>query len=294
MEALKGALLERLYLFEGGVLLALAISLIAWRWGYYTLPPAQPRGRGVSGLNCLGAFALFLSIELFITPLIALGWDWYLKGEVSAEKINLGPVEKGWLNVIAIFLVGIAIAFYLSLLRPETRMAVFGDRAFQGIRKFIKDILLGIVSWVISFPVVIAVSQIIAIIIALEFHGPHVDQVAVKNLKSSGVSPLLFAMTVICVVAIVPVIEEIIFRGFLQGWLRSRLGRGLAIPLTAIIFALFHYSTSQGVDNFELLISLFILACFLGFIYERQNSIWASAGLHATFNSISAFMIFHQ
>ncbi|MBI3211827.1 MAG: CPBP family intramembrane metalloprotease [Simkania negevensis] len=50
---------------------------------------------------------------------------------------------------------------------------------------------------------------------------------------------------------------------------------------------LFHLSSSQGVGN----ISLFIFALYLGFLYEKQCSLFASIALHMTFNSISVIRI---
>ena len=61
--------------------------------------------------------------------------------------------------------------------------------------------------------------------------------------------------------------------------------------IASLIFAAFHFSTSQGLNNIELLVSLFVLSCFLGFLYERQESLLASMALHATFNAISILAI---
>jgi uncharacterized protein len=64
-----------------------------------------------------------------------------------------------------------------------------------------------------------------------------------------------------------------------------------SILLASLIFAFFHFSYSQGIDNIEVITSLFVFSCFLGFVYERQQSLWASVGLHALFNAISVVLI---
>ena len=64
-----------------------------------------------------------------------------------------------------------------------------------------------------------------------------------------------------------------------------------AIVFSALCFALFHYAPSQGMGNISLLATLFLFALFLGFIYERQASLFASIGLHMTFNAVSTFRI---
>jgi membrane protease YdiL (CAAX protease family) len=69
------------------------------------------------------------------------------------------------------------------------------------------------------------------------------------------------------------------------------LGTKAAILLTSLAFALFHYSGSQEIGNVSLIASLFTFALFLGFIYEKQSSLFASIGLHMTFNLASALRI---
>lgn len=118
-----------------------------------------------------------------------------------------------------------------------------------------------------------------------------VQQLAVQELERDFEHPVLFVLMAITVTTIVPFVEELLFRGFMQNWLRKYIGRGRAIFLTAFIFACFHYSHGQGIGNFELIISLFSLSLFLGYIYERQQTLWASIGLHSTFNAISVIAI---
>jgi membrane protease YdiL (CAAX protease family) len=125
----------------------------------------------------------------------------------------------------------------------------------------------------------------------LGLQGARGEQVAVQQLKLITHSePLLISM-MITIIGIVPILEELLFRGFLQSWLREKLSMWLAIPIASLLFAVVHFSKDQGLDNLELIASLFVLSCFLGYLFERQKSLWASIGLHSGFNLISAFMI---
>jgi membrane protease YdiL (CAAX protease family) len=98
-------------------------------------------------------------------------------------------------------------------------------------------------------------------------------------------------MSVVSVVIFAPIIEEFLFRGCLQNYLKLHFGTKAAIQLSALCFALFHLTPSQGIGNFSLAVSLFLLGLFLGFLYEKQNSLFASVGLHMTFNTVSALRI---
>jgi membrane protease YdiL (CAAX protease family) len=67
--------------------------------------------------------------------------------------------------------------------------------------------------------------------------------------------------------------------------------KSLAIVFSSICFSAFHFSFSQGIGNISLLFSLFVFALFLGFIYERQGSLFASISLHMTLNIVSVARI---
>ena len=77
----------------------------------------------------------------------------------------------------------------------------------------------------------------------------------------------------------------------MQSWFKERLGPKAAILIAALCFACFHLAPSQGAGNISVAISLFTFACFLGFIYERQGSLYAPIALHMTFNTVSALRI---
>ena len=138
------------------------------------------------------------------------------------------------------------------------------------------------------------ISQSLEVIFYAAGYTEQIDQVAVKNLKSILSYPLLLTSTIGVIVIMVPLAEEMLFRGFFQNWIIQRIGRFKGILVTSLLFAGFHFSISQGWANVELLLSLFVLSCYLGFIYERQRSLWAAAGLHMAFNAFSVGIILLQ
>jgi len=111
------------------------------------------------------------------------------------------------------------------------------------------------------------------------------DAVQILRMKGGSIPLILF----ICL--IVPMIEEMLFRGYLQQGLKSVIPEKTAIVLTALIFAFFHFSPSQSGSNITILTSLFWLACFMGYLVERTGSLWTSIGLHAAFNTVSSIFI---
>jgi len=284
---------ERLHLIEIALLIVACTSFIAYMFGFYRLPVEKPSSTSkLLFRDLLGVFAFFLFIELVLVPAISYLWISFQAGKwLEVKQIKIDSNTLGWLNLLAIFSSAVAILGFTFMLPSNVRKNVWRPSAYAGIGHVIKDVIIGFAAWLISYPLVIAVSQLIVLVMSLWLHFPHADQVAVRQLKMTVSHPFLFWTTIVAIVFVVPVVEEILFRGFLQTWIKGVLGRTWGILLASCIFASFHYSQSQGWDNIELLCSLFILSCFLGFVYERQNSLWASIGLHVIFNAVSIFMI---
>ena len=92
---------------------------------------------------------------------------------------------------------------------------------------------------------------------------------------------------------IAPVAEEVLFRGFaLTAWRRT-IGARAAIVRSSIVFVLAHVLLVGG-DRFEDALRLAFVAgvvripvaLALGWVFVRTGSLFASIGLHATFNGI--------
>lgn len=94
-----------------------------------------------------------------------------------------------------------------------------------------------------------------------------------------------FALAVLMVVFIGPTVEEFVFRGALQGGLADRFGMWPAIVVQAALFAAFHRS-------WWLLVPTFILGIVLGWLTERQSSLWPAIALHALYNAITVVAAF--
>ncbi len=78
-----------------------------------------------------------------------------------------------------------------------------------------------------------------------------------------------------------PIIEEIIFRGQILVSVRERFGAFVAVVISAVLFALAHFSVPQQ------LINAFIVGLILGFIYVRTGSLLAVILIHAINNAMA-------
>ncbi|MBW3629189.1 MAG: CPBP family intramembrane metalloprotease [Gemmatimonadetes bacterium] len=79
-------------------------------------------------------------------------------------------------------------------------------------------------------------------------------------------------------VAMAPLLEEFVFRGFVQGSLERRLGVATGIGVTALLFALIHFRP------WLLPLHLFLGVSF-GYAVYATGSVWAGVMLHAANNA---------
>lgn len=168
---------------------------------------------------------------------------------------------------------------------------IWKDPSNPTARPILYDFGLGWAVWFISFPAVAAIGELGDLLIYLFFKVEHYEQVAVRFLKMALTEPSVLIIAFLLIVFIAPAIEEFLFRGVLQNYFKRHVGSKAAILLSALCFAAFHFAPSQHAGNIPLLLSLFTFACFLGFLYEKQCSLFAPIGLHMAFNTISALRI---
>jgi membrane protease YdiL (CAAX protease family) len=263
-------------------LLFIIISIIAWVKGYFKIP-LPVVDIPIKFKHVLISFAIYIGITFILSPFIVnflLFFSFFSSVTLEKKQVLLSLVVNSF--VISLIFGGLLTYFFS-----------FSDLLKKGIIKisdssFLKDILMGIFSWVIAFPLIIVISKTLEMLSVILFKMEKLpEQLAITYIKKTMSSPALFGIVLISICIFAPIIEEFLFRGILQSWLKKKMSRNYAIFFASIFFAFFHYSGSQGISNITIILSLFILSLFLGFIYERQGSLLASISLHATFNTFS-------
>lgn len=113
------------------------------------------------------------------------------------------------------------------------------------------------------------------------------EQQIEKEIVQAKENDMLAAVTSFLVIGgLVPIAEELLFRGVFQTYLVSRLGAVAGIVLSSLWFALLHVDVA-------LLAPLFVIGLGLGFVRHRYQSIWGAVLLHAVNNLTGVLYYFN-
>ena len=270
---------------------AIGANWIAIQRRFYHLPKQKAKVTPlISHFQLIIAFGLYVILSWILTPLVAV----FVKRILLAFNPEMTSIPIPVITALQFTIMAIIFILLLTFFYTQDRILckkLWKNRLHFPSKSIPYDFGLGIFTWILSFPVVSIINDFVDKTLKSLYHYNHIEQNAVKFVKVALGSPLSLIFALLSVLVCAPLIEEFLFRGVLQTYLKKRLGTVSAILLSALSFALFHYSSSQGIENISLIISLFILGGYLGFLYEKQGSLWAPIGLHISFNLISALRI---
>jgi membrane protease YdiL (CAAX protease family) len=100
------------------------------------------------------------------------------------------------------------------------------------------------------------------------------------ELFSDSTSPAMSAAVILAVVALLPVAEEIFFRGFIFSVIRSHTSTSIAVAISATLFGLAHLSASSFAFNV-------VFGAVLALLLHRTTSLLSPIAAHVTFNAIA-------
>ena len=279
---------EGLPTLSGVLICAIASAFALWiarKSGFYR--PLQPSAMTstVSFWHVISGFLIYFAASLFAAPVLGA----ILHRTLSVNAGLIGFVA--WLNFTLSATILLGLLALLLIMKPPVRNALW--RRIEVPKEYFKDLQFAFFAWCLSFPFVAFTSQLLEYLLYLLFHIVELpDQLAVYFVKMSFSHPGYFILALLSIVCFAPIVEELLFRGLFQSFLRSHFGPKLAILIASLCFSFFHFSFEQGFGNIPIIASLFTLSLFLGYLYERQGSLVSSITLHALFNMISIVSLY--
>ncbi len=179
-------------------------------------------------------------------------------------------------SYIAITLVVLAV--------PLLRGTVQGSlKKYCGLER---KLTLPMVSWAVSGWVlyIVVAALVMVLIAALPNIGVDIDQpqhIGLGDLHTVGEYVAVF----LALVVIAPVFEEIIFRGYLFGQLRTRSGFWVSSLLVSLAFGVVHLQANVAID-------VFVLSMIMCFLREKFDSIWPTIIMHSLKNGLAYTFLF--
>lgn len=256
-----------------------AVSLTVWLFvigrllGGRPIVPYEPR-RIVPWIG-VDVFLLVLAV-LVIDPLAV-----WLSG--SHAELRAGEISAQALTAITaahLMWAGLAIIYL------EQRTAASADDLGFDASRIRDDARLGFLAFLAALLPVYGTVAVVS-----QFFPPTEHPLArlVREHSTAG----LLGLVAFSAVVVAPLAEELLFRVILQGWLERQIevlgerrgrafatwSRALPILASSAAFAAMH-------EGFER-IALFILALFLGFLYQQTHRILPSLILHACINALA-------
>ena len=198
----------------------------------------------------------------------------------SAEVENLSKNDKLMFEIF-LLLIQFAIVIVLMVIFPVLWYLIVNKCSIKEIISRLKLRLENLDKaflWaVLSVFLMFAASFIVGIL--LKIMGVAGDEQGnIQDLEESFSPVFLFIL-----LAIQPTFEEIFFRGFLLGKIRSFSGDYIAIVLTGVLFGLAHMSPGKISPAIVIMPLGFILA----FIVIKTKSLYSAILAHTAFNIIS-------
>ena len=206
-----------------------------------------------------------------------------LNQQVVENSENKDPSSIGLVDILLsniIFLIVGAIIFALaSFSRGRKPKHVFGLR--KRSKKYI--IIITMAGMFVAYIAVFIGSVISNFLLSTGAPKKEDLQEIVQTLMTNDDISLKIAIALSAII-FAPLIEEVIFRGYLYPVIKRFSHPIFSCVITSLLFAVIH-------SNLEGLIPLFLLAIVLTIFYEISKSIWVPILMHACFNGVNTISI---
>jgi membrane protease YdiL (CAAX protease family) len=279
---------DKFFLLILTAIIAVISGFFARKWGFFA--PSKEVTNPLPNLTfpkmlfiIFGYVFIQITVGLIVVFFVKLIYYVWLGTSITKEL-------SSWVDVFSVFLTVPLLFKFFRLLDPAYYNAIVNADKNKNLKNF----SFGVASAFIAIPLAQMTVLGINLFLSTFYTIPDVDQEAVRIFKGTFQNPYLFSLMFINISIFIPCLEELVARGALQTWLRQKLGVLGGILVASFIFAAVHFSWSQDVRNIELLASIFVMSLFLGYIFERQKSLWAPIGLHVTMNTLNLCFLTYE
>ena len=242
--------------------------------GSWERPGRSPLGAGFSGILICGAlYSTIGALVLTVIMIIVTSFDRSWVGTGGFLEILNRYYARFQVPILAVTAVGeltifLGLTFVLVRRWHSSRPAAYLGYA----RPAVLDLLLAGVGAISVVPIAELLDSWTYVLLPVlrELRGSQESLLAIHT-------PLQLVLVVGTIAFVPAVCEEVLFRGWLQTTLRRRLSIPLSIVIQGVIFALFHTNPLS-------VVALAFVGIFLGYLFQRSGSLFASMTAHCLYN----------
>lgn len=236
--------------------------------------------RPVRGRDTWGIGEIFAITILFIVAL-----------PMAAVLVGVGePLTLTSLSIVTIIQNALfaGLSAYVVVVRYRQHPLRLGVR-LDGWRALV---VLGMVAAALTIPLSVASERLAIVVYALFEGSAQAAALAAAEHMTDPLRPVFdqlsgpgqAAWLLFLLAVVVPVGEEVFFRGLVYGGLRSRWGTAVATLASAVFFAAVHAQVIHGLP-------IFVLGVILAALYERSGSLVPPIVAHGVNNIIAVISI---
>jgi membrane protease YdiL (CAAX protease family) len=260
------------------VWLALLLGVILYQIMRVMMPKAMTSTGKVQADSFISADALIVAA---ITLLLLSGLQTSSSTPAEAVPADDGLTVNGTLAGIVVHLgLCMGLLMYLNVMRGLNLAELFGLRRLALLKAAGLAVLL-------MLPTLLLVNgSAYGIHTWMEGFWPDLKGQDVAEAFRNSSDPLVKGLLIVAAAIVAPLVEEIVFRGFIYGVMKRYTDGIFAALCSSLLFAIVHLHVGT-------LFPLALLALVFCAIYERTGSLVVPMIMHALFNATSlAVMIF--
>jgi membrane protease YdiL (CAAX protease family) len=228
------------------------------------------------------AAAVYFAAQFVASVVVILYSRMAFPGAEAAERwLTEAVTAQFWYVLVAEVLTFAAIVWFVK--KRGSTLAAIGWRRIRW--KDFGYALLGFMGYFLLYGVLLAVvSQLV----------PSLDLEQEQDIGFEGVSSnLSLILTFISLVILPPLVEELVFRGFVFGGLKNKLPVVVAALVTSVLFAVAHLQFGNGQPLLWVAaLDTFVLSMVLCYLRQRTGSLWAGIVIHAMKNGVAFLYLF--
>lgn len=229
-------------------------------------------------LYVLGLSAFVFAAVVGVEFLISLFISFVLVNVISVETLTT-PLSNSIFSVISYGLSLLVVVVLPPLLFKDKIAKISRERlGLRGLPTW-TDVGLAPVGYIVSILIASGLTAVFNLV--SWFNASEAQDLGYSYYMQGWERGLAFVMLAV----FAPIVEEIIFRGWLYGKLRVKIPKWVAILVTSLLFGLVHLQWNVGITVF----SMSVVNCILR---EVTGTIYAGMLVHMLNNGIAFYLVY--